>query len=363
VSFDGFDELVTCQASSPTLKEIDIEDCISHSVNFRSLLTICKIATLKTLRVRSFHFSWLKLSLMLHPDLVQTVSSQVLTHLSINFLCSLSEELDDASPHYVDGEPKKEFVERMFAHLPRLFPALATLHIRGVHSDLLNAGQLLPAVAGLVTSLSVRKCTTVLHLARYLPNLTNLEVNYCPQWQISSKVEATFTKLTRLCITKDFFRQSVDFTDLRDILRACVSLQELQISKVCLQVVKQDIDRSSSHNQQQQRQTVEPITEDDFLGLFDECPHLKNLRLISLDLTSVCCLGVCSVEFLLSHCSKLTHLENLLNWNITKEELDTLCLDSRFGFGVVYGSKYHSSLHWKGEDGRIYDPQLPVDGF
>ena len=99
------------------------------------------------------------------------------------------------------------------------------------------------------------------------------------------------------------------------------------------------------------------------MNLLHEVPHLRNLTKLVLDFSRETCLTERTVLYLLENCPGLRRIENLITWSISQESLNPEYLLSRFRMSVVYGSRSHWSLHWKGEDGRFYDSAVPVDRF
>lgn len=247
----------------------------------------------------------------------------------------------------VDGVPEPEFVRGVLENISRLFPALRTVQLDGVNNDILETLEENPVVLNLITLLRIRKCPRLLDLAAGMPSLGTLEFDCFP---LERSPGVGLRTLTVLKISRDIFRQCMDYEDLKAVLVAAPKLKELYLDKISVQVIKARNDASS-------------ISEDQFLDLFRIAPHLRNLSVLALNFSKESNLTERTVFFLLENCRNLRKVENLITWSIGKDSLDPDLLRAKYGMGIVYGSRYHWSLHWRGEDGQFYDSEIPVDRF
>ena len=309
----------------------------------RTILALSPITSLRSLHLRSFQFSFLKFCLRRRA--AQPAHS--LHHLSLAFSSGRVEGFEDFQQDSVDGSNQEELVADILNNIPQMFPALMSLEIEGITGDLLNLE--CAKVLSLITALRIRKCPRILEMGCCMSNLKVLELDYVPFSTCGPCLKPKFQTVKTLKINKDCYRHSVDIKDLEVLLTACINLQELFVSKVSLQKTVSG--------------KPEYIGEDDFLNLFQSAPHLHNLTIISLEFSGKSPLTERSVNFFVENCPCLRKLENLVTWDLEKESICADKLRDEHGLGVIYASRYHWSLHWKGEDGAFYDSELPVDRF
>jgi len=330
-----------------------------------------RVTSLTSLHLRSFHFSWLQLILRLNSGKRYQPNRQ-LSRLSINFYLQPDQFIN--RQEFIDGVPEEEFVRSILAKIPRLFPGLTSLNIDGIHGDVLSRLENIEAVANnqtvnandkvfnhedqlrstsvfeLVKSLKIRKCANLLDILEVTPNLERLELDYFPLEQ-RERPGPVLPNLHTLKLNRDHYRHGVSSQDLLTLLRVGVNLSHLHLYKVTL--------FNKKHN------TVRDVSETEFLELLDSVPHLGKLSSLCLDFNQESCLTERAVYHILDRCPQLNKLENLLSWKVGKVEggLNAERLARDYNMGVIHGTRYHWSLHWKGEDGRMYDSELPVDRF
>ena len=240
-----------------------------------------------------------------------------------------------------------------------LFPSLGELAVTGIHNDLLHSAldfQEPPAFLPHILSprlvrLRIKKCPTFLSsVARHFPQLRVLELSYCP---LEGPPSARLDQLTVLKVSRDDYRDVVDYADLRALLMAAPRLKEFHLVNAAVYV------NSWAGNDRRM------MSEADFLQLFAAAPHLEQLELLSLTFSQESLLTAAAVLAVLARCPRLRRLENLLSWRIgSPEELGPPeLLLQRYGMGMVCATRSHWSLHWRGEDGRYHEPSQPVDRF
>jgi hypothetical protein len=240
-----------------------------------------------------------------------------------------------------------------------LFPSLAELAVAGIHSELLHSAVdfdqpppfLVNSLSSRLVRLRIKKCPTLLSsVAQHLPQLRTLEFCYCP---LDGSPSGRFDQLTVLKLSRDDYRDVVDYADLRALLVAVPRLKEFHLINAAVFV------NNWAGNERRM------MSETEFLDLFKAAPHLHNLEVLSLTFSQESLLTATAVLALLDWCPRLRRLENLLSWRLRGlEELGPPELLLRhYGMGMVCATRSHWSLHWRGEDGRYYEPSLPVDRF
>ena len=131
-----------------------------------------------------------------------------------------------------------------------LFPSLDDLSLDGIHSDLLHSalgdvGQSPPAafvaesLASRLVRLRIKKCPLVLlnNFVRHFPRLRSLELTYCPPPSATLPGRLTaLGQLTVLKVTRDEYRDVVDYADFCALLGAAPRLQEFHLVNAAIYV-------------------------------------------------------------------------------------------------------------------------------
>ena len=202
------------------------QDAFSHSISSRTVLSLGRIPSLNSLSLRSFHFSWLNLALRLKSAWYPPNLN--LRHFTINFFAN-SHNMFYSRHEFIDGVPEEEFVISILQHIPRFFPNLQTFHVDGIHGDVLTLNNETSSALSLVNVLRIQKCENVLEIAKSMPKLYCLDLNYYPLKKVPSTLQKPIlSNLTKLKINRDNYRIGLFCNDLRLLLMNAVVLNSLR---------------------------------------------------------------------------------------------------------------------------------------
>jgi len=347
---DGFDDFIQYQLRNPSLKEINLKECYSHSITSRSTISLSEIPTLHCMHIRSFHLSWISLQIC-NRKRDTFPASQTLKHISINFFTNGSEVLDTIKNCF-DVVPEPRFVQFLLDLIPLIFNKLETIHLDGIHGDLLPVKDETFRFLKNVVTMRIKKFPRLLDLTPYLYCLEDLEIHHVPfifaEKEDKIGQNCYFPNLRKLTIYRDGFRHSILLSDLIALINLTPALKQLKIHQLTLKSKFNDEIVNSEENE--------------FINLFQQLPHLKNLTSLDLFLGNGSILTERTVRFLIDTCPHLETIQNLLYWGVSLDALDITYINSQ-GFCIKFASRYHWGLHWKGDDGVIHDPDVPLDRF
>jgi hypothetical protein len=135
-----------------------------------------------------------------------------------------------------------------------LFPNLDRLGVEGIHNQLLQEAIGAAAASGHsaavaaaetaaatclaahVVRLRIQRCPLAELLARQWPRLRSLELTYCPSPPPTNLLSNLLDQLSVLRLTRDEYRDSVEYPDLRALLHATRQLREFQLANASVYV-------------------------------------------------------------------------------------------------------------------------------